>query len=745
MADNLTIEEYLKPDGSIDWDRWMLADPKVPPLELNAKRDELRKELRAYSATKKLRETPRVAQALSGAPVAKDIASLAEGSSAVPEAPDAAAAALERLRSKPRLNSSGVDLGADTAPLPPPRSGLPKPLEYDPEAMPNMVPSDAARPTRELPPPTGTSSSRGVMGSLDPSKQRIDLTPRRPAPTPDEWASPPETATVLPSNVEWGADDQPEQLTPGGKPYLSQSAIRAQMDKYAGQETKDPGLTADQLMSMAGQGERDSIAQMKVREADMNVAADDAKWAKLRKGIGRAVDQSKIDTLDSEMALAHDRDANALEKRMATPAGAAAKSRPAARPPLATGAGEAPAPERPQFGKDFLTMAAEQSAPSGQASARQPLGAVEQMVTGAAPPDTSKDEAELAAAQKRRDEEAFLAQVASQFGHYADVQGGTETGDRGATVREAAENPLRDLKAKQALRQQAFERQQEGEDRAFTRQGLLEDRQAKIAKRKQEGDYNDGKSEISRRRRAQVVAMYPDLVTKIDPKVWLDMSAADVDTFFKEAAPSKMVKGGGSGGVGMSPAQMNSLRNKLPQHLVDTYNAIGRVKSMAQSMGGWEKTKTGIAGGFMPSVFMDNDTRALRQELGGVVARFLQAGGGKSITANEERVLISRIAADPTSSNLRPADLERGLAIIERSMAGDTRQALAGAPQGAKQALLGDMGISNEWVGQDLQAPLKNQPRPQQPKVAVGERRVDKNGKLRERRADGWHLVEGGP
>lgn len=702
MAGNANVEDFLRPDGSVDWDRYLTMDPQVPMLDREKVRNRLSGELKGYEAQRRERANPRVAQALAGAPVAATPADLAAGSSATPAEPDVAARALERLQGKAVMNGYGQDIGDLPKPAVVPRPALPKPLEFDPDAFPNLEASDAAVPSR-VRPATGPDSSRGVVSSLDPTKQRFAVNPKQ---------GDPETDFAMPF-ARGGGDIE--------RPTLS-GALRQAKD-YKAQGGGSPGLSADQLLSEAG-SEDPARA-----EADMNAALAGAKRAtalyRARKSAGDAVGAMNRDAAD------HQAEAN-LEKRIS------AGARPGAgpkRPALETGSSSlSPEPERPQFTRD-LVAEAEGSTPNP----RRPLATAQAMTTGAAP-DTSKDEAEMDAARKAADERAFIAQIASQFGKYADIQAGTQTGDRGEVLREQADNPVKDLQAKRQLRSQKLAEQQDQEDRAFQREGQLEQRAASAQKRQQEADYQDGASAISQRRRAQAVAFYPELVRKIDPKVWSGMSAADIDTFLKEAAPAKT---SGGAGTGLSGSAMNTLRGKLPQHLVDTYNAIGRVKALAAEMGGWANTKTGIAGGMLPSVFMDDKTRALRQELGGVVARFLQAGGGKSITSNEERVLIGRIAADPTSSNLRPQDLERGLAIIERSIAGDTRQAMAGAPQGAKDALLGDMGIPKEWVGQDLQAPLgAGGQKPVQPKVAIGERRLDKNGKLRERRADGWHLVE---
>lgn len=391
--------------------------------------------------------------------------------------------------------------------------------------------------------------------------------------------------------------------------------------------------------------------------------------------------------------------------------------------------GEAPAKQ--------VTESADSPAPesTGVASARSPLVAAQQLVTGAKPPDTADEEAELAEAIKARDADALSAQLASQFGHYADIQAGTSTGDRGAVLRGQSGRHLEDLKAKRAIREDAAAKASAAEEQRYDRQGtdlqragLIEERDAKRQTRQQQTEYQDGASSISKRRRAQAAAFYPDVVRKIDPGVWGAMSAADVDTFLKEAAPTRA--GGGKGG-GLSAAQMNALRNKMPAHLVDTYNALGRVKAQVDEMGGWENTKTGVMGGMVPNVFMDKRNQALRQELGGVMARFLQAGGGKSITSNEERILIGNIAADPTSFRITPSMLQRGVSIMERSQAADTRQALAGAPEEAKDALLGDMKIPRQWVDQDLQGPQQTTRKRKIAKGPNGQRRyINPDGSL---------------
>lgn len=674
--DDPKLSQFLRPDGSIDYDALLTAEMGGDWTTRAARRDKLMGEAKAYGLTQRRREEERVGPALAGAP-RTDIAGLAAGSTAEAAPPEAAAAALEKLARKPVMNAYGQDI-SDLADF----KGMGvRPGATTPPAQ-TTTPLDFER---ELDTGPVGPSGRDVFSSLDPKKQR--LPPATPSQgTPDEWSQPfDDTApNVIERPTLTGALRQAAE-------YKKQRGISGPTPPPV---EEDDGTNGATLPSFSTRERYDVMKGAKRALA----------LARARKNAAAAVGAMNADARDHAMEAAHEQDANALEKRIVKGTPDAGKAKAVAKK-LQTGAdGLTPEPERPKFDRDLVAEAA--GGAEGGASARAPLRAAQELVTSAAPPDTSAAEAELKAAQDARDAQLLAAQVASQFGHYADVQQGTQTGDRGAILREAAGNPLKDLQAKRALREGAREQQLADEDRALNRQSLTESLAARRQKAQQAAEYADGGSSISARRRALAASLYPEIVARIPPAQFRTMSAADVDTLLGEAQPSKVTAKAGGGGGGMSPAALNAVRNKLPQHLVDTYNAIGRVKSMVEAMGGWAKTKTGIAGGMVPSVFMDDNTRALRQELGGVVARFLQAGGGKSITANEERVLIQRIAADPTSSNLRPEDLERGLAIIERSLAGDTRQALAGVPAGARGALLGDLKIPESWVGQDLQAPV---------------------------------------
>lgn len=445
---------------------------------------------------------------------------------------------------------------------------------------------------------------------------------------------------------------------------------------------------------------------------------EDPRWAGIRKQADDAVGAMNAD------AEQHDREAarDAVQRFQA--------SRGRASPRLETGGAASPTPERPAFKESFTELAAKGE--PGPASPRQPLMAAQQLGMGAAPPDTSAAEAELKDAQRSRDEELLAAQIASQFGRYADIQGGTQSADAGAGVRAGAGRALEDLKAKRGLRQSALERQQADEDRAFEREGVELQRGDAARKRTNEIEYNDGRSAISKRRRSLAVAQYPQLVARISPAEWNTMSAADVDALLKEAAPVKPAggHGGGGSGVGMKPGELNSLRKQLPPHLVDTYTQLQNAYAEIEGMGGWGNVKAGPVGSMTPTMLLDPANQRVRQTIGRVVSAFLQSGGGKSITEGEKKILTGMINADPTSFATKPEMLQLGLNIIERSMANAARQGLAGAPQGAKDALLGDMGIAPEWVqGGDL--PRKpGAPAPAEEMIPVRNKQTGKTGKM---------------
>jgi len=378
-------------------------------------------------------------------------------------------------------------------------------------------------------------------------------------------------------------------------------------------------------------------------------------------------------------------------KEMSKPKAVLQKFQASKGPAPLPGPGDSGA-DRPQFDKPFDQMLAEQE--RGPASPRQPLQAAQQLMTGAAP-DTSKEEAEMDAAAKARDQELLLAQIATNFGHYSDVLGGTQGPDRGKGIRDNASRTLELLKQKRGLRSDAADKATEMEDRRYERAGIDQQRAATGAKTQRDADFNDAASQKSRQARTIATSLYPKLVARIPPAEFQKMSGADIASFLSEAQPEKV--GGTGKGSGMSPSALNTLRRGLPAHYVNTFTNLQTAYDAIEEMGGWDKVATGMKG-LRPTEMLDPSNQKVRQHLQRAASAFLQAGGGKSITSNEERILVERIKADPNSFWLTPELLQRGMEIIERTVADGGRQSTAGAPEEAVDAIYKDLPPGmREW------------------------------------------------
>lgn len=737
------LEDFLRPDGSFDDDAWMTADMSERDYNRIMRErgfaSNMSKGSSGFSAPAPPKRGPvvRVDALLKNAPVAKDVRSLGGEGGAQPVPEDEAALALKQMQARPKLNSSGVDVTDVQAPDVPPRSGLPKPLNYE------RV-NGQWKNLDDPPEFTGDSSSRGVVSSLDPAKQKMpEPLPPEPGERPiatsfagllkqqKDQGSPEEFGTPFPDRSEEPPAQAPADSGVPKRPWTPSSYgltfEEATQNKRILTDPEGPpeekgvfsslvdsvkNFGRDQKLEKLRQDGRAAIDGMNADAVEhwQPVIKRDRALKAARAQAGDAVGAMGRDERDNSMLAAHDKDANAIEHRMVNPAvvsraQSVLKRLQSARG-LDTGAGQSPEPERPQFGESFTELASK----GGPASPRQPLQAAGEMMRGAAPPDTSKDEADLAAAMKKRDEREWWAQMATGMGSAANIIAGTEGPDQGAPIRAGANNALEDLKRKQAIRKNALDRQQQDDDRNFDRQGtmlerqnMLEDRGIKAEGRAKAAAYADGTSSVSVRRRAQAAAFYPEIVRKIDPKVWGQMSAEDVDTFLKEAAPAKLLGSGKSGGKGggLSGAQFNQVRNKMPQELKDTFDALDRANEAIAKIGGWEKMKVGGLGSLTPTAMLDTDQADVRQTLAGVAQAFLSSGAGKSITAQERQILLGMSGADSEKFMTNPAVFRRGMAIIERRMQNRARQALAGVDEADQDRLLNDengMGVSKEWI-----------------------------------------------
>lgn len=700
------LEDFLRPDGSFDNDAWQTS-----PVHEYANREDAKRIMAERGFTKKKGKSgysrppqkPVERFALQpGAKMASGVRGLG-GDEVEPVPEDAATAALEELSGKavkPRL------LGA-----------------FDPDSEENRLPPpveprllgvfDADAPENKLPPRKGSF--------WDPAYQALPPDPRAITRRSEPQASTPIPSREAPSTIKFADLKKPDQGAPEdfGSPFP---------DRQGQETTTDPlGLREQYRKQQLERARRDAgfaVTQMNGDAAIHGPAPE--KLAKARADAAGAVGAMKAD----ETEHVQDADFARVEKKvsdMSKPKAALQKFQ-ASRAPSGPLGGPGPSDsgaERPQFDKNPVEMLAElEGKTPGPASARNPLQAAGQLAQGAAP-DTSKDEAEMDAASKARDQELLLAQIATNFGHYSDVLSETKGPDRGAGIRANAQRALDLLKEKRGLRKSAADAQTELADKQYEREGIDQQRGALGAKTQREAEFNDATSAKSKQARQIATSLYPKLVARIPPADWQGMSAADVQTFLGEAAPEKQAGGGKFGGGGIKPGEMNSLRKQLPPQLVDTYDQLQNAYAEIEGMGGWTKVKSGLLGSMTPTMFMDPENQKVRQTIGRVVSAFLQSGGGKAITNAEEKILIGKIGADPTSFSVTPEMLERGVGIVERQMANAARQATAGAPQGAKDALFGDMGIDQSWVQGGA---LPKKPAPMKPMGAKRKLRNPKTG-----------------
>lgn len=661
------LESFRRPDGSVD----AATLPDMP-----------KEKLQAIEQDNNPRRRPRPVERFAFQPGAKmtNVRGLG-GDEVQPVSEDAAVTSLEQLSGKavkPRL------LGPDSGEVVP--TGDLETLRgrmrgYESRG-PTLSGSEAPTFTDEenkLPPRKGSF--------WDPAYQALPPDPHAIPRRSEQQANTP--LREPPSTIKFADLMKPEQGTPEdyGSPFP---------DRQGQETTTDPlGLRDQYKKQQLERARRDAGFAVTQMNGDAAIhGPDPEKLAKLRKDAAGAVGAMKAD----ETEHVQDADFGRVEakvKEMSKPKAALQKFQASKGPAPLPGPGDSGA-DRPQFDKPFDQMLAEQE--RGPASPRQPLQAAQQLMTGAAP-DTSKEEAEMDAAAKARDQELLLAQIATNFGHYSDVLGGTQGPDRGKGIRDNASRTLEILKQKRGLRSDAADKATEMEDRKYERAGIDQQRAATGAKTQRDADFNDAASQKSRQARTIATSLYPKLVARIPPAEFQKMSGADIASFLAEAQPEK-VGGAGKGG-GLSGAQLNSVRNKIPANLKDTSDALDRANEAIEAIGGWDKMQVGGLGGATPTMFLDPDQADVRQTLAGVAQAFLSSGAGKSITKQEREILLGMSGADSEKFMTNPAVFKRGMAIIEHRMQNAARQALAGVDEADQDKLLNDengMGVKKDWI-----------------------------------------------
>lgn len=191
---------------------------------------------------------------------------------------------------------------------------------------------------------------------------------------------------------------------------------------------------------------------------------------------------------------------------------------------------------------------------------------------------------------------------------------------------------------------------------------------------------------------------------------------------------------GGGKRAGSSEKDIRMWSSKLPQETSNIYGAASRIRQMATSAGGFEKMGgvTGL-GGLIPGRGLTKEQADFRSEIGGLTSIFLQSKAGKAITSHEERAVLGKIAADPTSMSITPQQLEHAIALIERYTQGNARQAIGPAPDDVKERIRSGAGLPKGYFDQDPASPLGG---------AQTQTKKGKDGKTYIKTPQGWALQE---
>ncbi len=186
------------------------------------------------------------------------------------------------------------------------------------------------------------------------------------------------------------------------------------------------------------------------------------------------------------------------------------------------------------------------------------------------------------------------------------------------------------------------------------------------------------------------------------------MSAND----WKEALSTKddpLQKPAGAGGGGMNGRNLAALTKGWPNETAAVWAATQRINQMVEKSGGWDKMEgVGLVAGKVPTMFLGDEGKAFRQEVGNLAATHLQSKGGKAITNSEERIILEKIKANP--GNATPDELKRAMQIIERNTASYARSSLAALPAQQRSEFINNAG-GNEpgelesWVNQSQTTP----------------------------------------
>ncbi len=360
---------------------------------------------------------------------------------------------------------------------------------------------------------------------------------------------------------------------------------------------------------------------------------------------------------------------------------------------------------------DDPTQEATQTPPGGP-SASLP-SQVASMVAGASPrpPQATEDDSDLTDAQDRADRADAYAQFQHGMARAADIGAGTHFNEHvGDDIRARGAQGVKDVMERRNQKRLGADQRRQEEDQGFQRQA--NDIAAGADRRAQQtfdtGAAKNREWDTPGTRTAKAMEV---LFRQKRPReaAGMDFSNQTANTL-KEALSTKddpIPKPAGAGGGGAK--QIAALSKLLPPETVNVMAGTQRVKQMVEKAGGWDKINgVGLVEGRLPNWLLSDEGKAFRQEVGNLAATHLQSKGGKAITDSEERIILGKIQANPGGAT--PAELQRGMRIIERNTAANARQAMAAVPAHQRSEILNAAGGSHPgelegWMNQDQVSP----------------------------------------
>lgn len=267
-----------------------------------------------------------------------------------------------------------------------------------------------------------------------------------------------------------------------------------------------------------------------------------------------------------------------------------------------------------------------------------------------------------------RRERSGIAQAARMIGR-AGLEKNPQSAQLDAQEMGNADRSLQFLKANRAERRQRGEDARAEEDQSFQRAGndrATESQGFTREKAGREHEFNDPKSGVSSRRRAELLGLYGKEISKIPYEDFNQLSAADVDVLMKELSQQRSNATANRGAAAMERAFAGQVRDVGR----DTAKApYGEVEALAQR---FEELAPGVTSGqFKGELPMGVGSKALLALPGGVGEGFVD---DKSLSLHKSKLeLIDLIERMRTGAVINDQEAKHYNALIGGNVLQDSR------------------------------------------------------------------------